>query len=294
MLNRIMFGVLIFTILFPSTIIASDAAEKMSEKIATQTVAEKLPKSIAFDAKISDDNPAKATLERADLLFHKGSEINYDVSGINMLKESLELCEKAMEKYPENYEVLWRFARGAYKYTESMKGIYLEGWKKACGKYGRRGMKVCEKAQKIAPNRVEAYFWQTACIGKYVDDSGIITAIKEGFFPKSKRAMKNAYKIDKTYYDYSPVFGMGMLFSSPPWPLKDKKKAITYFKELKETYAFIWEDYMFYCYGSELLISLKGTENDAEAKGYLEKMINNPNRKEFYYNWAQKLMKKMK
>ncbi len=154
---------LTFTLNLTTSVYATTSAVLKTNKIQS------IPATSILDAKISPDNPIKENLEKIDLLFHQGSAKNDTKAGIDLLKKSLSICEKLMSKHTEDYEVLFRYARGAYKIAESMKGIQMKGWKDICSEYGKKGMKISEKAQKLEPNRVEAYFWETACIGEYMD-----------------------------------------------------------------------------------------------------------------------------
>lgn len=289
MLSKIIIRCIVILFVLHVSGLANENKESGTKTMAKQQI----EISNSFDQKILDDNTLKPLLVRIDKIFHEGSKTNHSLSGVNKLKESLEMCVKANNEHPNNYEIMWRYARGAYKYTESLRCIEHDGWRKQSREWGKKGMKIAERAQKIEPNRVEGYFWQSNCIGRYVDDSGIITALKEGFLPKSKKALAKSYEIDKTYYDFDPVFGKAMLNHTVPWPLKNKKDALKLYIEYSAHTKYTWEYYIKYIHGADYLITLKGKEHKAQAKILLEKVINDPNRREFYYKWAQKLMKEI-
>lgn len=275
--------VFLITFLFCLNISENGRTVNKSDRFSEKPIS---PSAI-LNSKINPDNPLKLELEHIDKLFHEGSENNFTATGFEMLKTSFTLCEKLMVEHSENYEVLWRYARGAYKYAESSKCLELDGWKKICGDFGKKGMKVAGEAQKIEPNRVEAYFWQTACIGEYIYDAGIITAIKEGFYPVTKRSMKKAYELDKSYHDYNPVFGMAMIYYSPPWPLKNNKKALKFLKEHNEKASFIWEDYIRYTRSADFYLKLKSKDEEMkkEAEFCLKKVLNDHPQRKYYYQW---------
>jgi len=112
--------------------------------------------------------------------------------------------------------------------------------------------------------------------------------------PKSSHSMKKAYEIDKSYYDYMPINGLSMINHTPPWPLRNKEEAYKYFKEYSEQGTLIWEEYKVYIFSGKYLLTLQDDEDKKKGLAYLEKLVNTPNRRPFYYNEAQKGLKKFK
>ena len=104
-------------------------------------------------------------IERIDTLHERGTEENYNVSGLSLLKASLELCLACMEEKPKEYEILWRCSRAAHQYAETCRNLLAEGWEMTCKDWGKRGMEIAEEAQGIEPDRVEGYFWQVPALG---------------------------------------------------------------------------------------------------------------------------------
>ena len=43
--------------------------------------------------------------------------------------------------------------------------------------------------------------------------------------------MEKSYEIDKTHQDYYPVLSLSLYYFNMPWPLKDKDRALKYYKE---------------------------------------------------------------
>jgi tetratricopeptide (TPR) repeat protein len=232
-------------------------------------------------------------VERIDALFERGKEQNYHTAGMELLKESLDLCLGAVEKRPDDYEVLWRCTRSAYKFAEAAQILQLDGWEEVCKEWGKKGLAFSERAQRIDPERVEGYFWETACIGVYADATGPFTAIKEGFYEKSKKAMARAYELDKAYNDYDPVFGSAMFYIALPFPLKDKKKALKYYREFEKLTSWTENLYVRRVHAADLLMTVKPKHYKQEARKLLEKVLSDPHPRKYYHDWALKLKGKL-
>ena len=71
-------------------------------------------------------------IERIDALHERGTEENYNASGLSLLKSSLELCLACMEENPMEYEILWRCSRAAHQYAETARNLVAEGWETTC------------------------------------------------------------------------------------------------------------------------------------------------------------------
>jgi tetratricopeptide (TPR) repeat protein len=233
-------------------------------------------------------------VERIDTLLEKGKQENYQSSGLDLMKESLDRCLACMEKRPEDYEILWRCARAAHQYGETARNLQVEGWEEICQEWGRKGTEIAEKAMAVEPDRVEGYFWQGACIGVYSDGTGIMTAVKEGFYKKSKSAMARVYELDKTYNDYDSVFANAMFWISLPFPLKSKQKALEYYREFEESTAWKERPYIRRVYGANLLMEVKPRGYKEEAKRLLDKALGYPHLQKYYRDWATELRSDLK
>ena len=235
----------------------------------------------------------KILLDRIDALFDKGKEQNYEASGMDTLKESLDLCLNTLKENPDDYDLLWRCTRSAYKYGEAAEILQVEEWREICREWGERGIEFAERAQKVEPEKVEGYFWETACVGIYADATGPITAVKEGFYDKSKTAMTKSYELDKSYNDYDPIFGSAMFYISLPFPLRDKKKALNYYREFKKNTEWKENHYVRCLHAANLLIKVKSENYKEEARKLLEKALSDPHPRKYYHEWALRLQKKV-
>ncbi len=232
-------------------------------------------------------------VDRVDTLWSQGMEEAYHVNGLSLIKQSLDLCEAELIKTPDNYEILWRYIRSAGCYGQVAKILQIEGLKGICRKWGKKALRVGEKAKKISPQRVEAYYWQAYAIGPYSSAVGFPTAIREGFYGKGVRDLKKACEIDKSYLDYSPLWATVMLYWKIPWPLKKKKKALETYREWAKLSKWEWEDYERYTYGAEILMGM-GKKNWPEAKILLDTTLSAQNQYRYYYDLAKELRSKIK
>ncbi len=135
-------------------------------------------------------------------------------------KESLELLKNALENTPEDYELLWRYARINFWLADSSDNKDIKA------KHGKEGYLAGQKATSIKPERVEGYFWGVASLGMYSEGIGILKSIKEGNKKKFEDMLNKALKIDKTYEGGGPVRTQGRFFARLPWPMKDVKKGL--------------------------------------------------------------------
>lgn len=233
-------------------------------------------------------------MERIDSLHARGTAENYKPSGLDLLKASLDLCQASMEEKPTDYEILWRCSRAAHQYAETARNLVAEGWETTCKEWGKRGMEIAEKAQGIEPDRVEGYFWEAACVGVYSDGTGVMTAVKEGFYKKSKTAIRKAYELDKSYNDYDPVFANAMFYITLPFPMKSKKKALAYYREFEESTAWTVRPYIRRLYGADLLMEVKPKGYKEEAKALLDYALKAPHLQKYYRDWAEDLRSDLK
>jgi hypothetical protein len=245
------------------------------------------------EAPVQRADPVKE-IERIDRLQERATEENYKASGLDLFKESLDLCLTCMGERPDDYEVLWRCARGAHQYAETARNLEIDGWEGICKEWGKKGMEMAEKAQGIEPGRVEGYFWEAACVGIYSDGTGVMTAVREGFYRRSKTAMAKAYELDKSYNDYDPVFGSAMFWIALPFPLKNKKKALEYYREFEKSTTWTVRPYLRRLYGADLLMQVKPKGYKEEAKALLEQALQAPHLQKYYRDWAEELQAKLK
>ena len=151
-------------------------------------------------------------------------------------QKAVDLCTSLAESQAESYDANWMAAKAYRLYADTAKKQQIEGWEAVCKDFGKKGMGYGEKAIALNPEGVEGHFWYGTCVGSYSDGVSVLTALKEGLKNKTQSSFETAYRIDKMHYEAGPVLAIGRFWSVLPWPLKDKKKALTFLEEYHSYY----------------------------------------------------------
>jgi hypothetical protein len=223
---------------------------------------------------MADDN-----LSEGDTLYNQGGMKNY--------KRSIELYLKALEATPDNYETKWKCARAFREYGKEAKRQRIEGWKEICAKCGKEGMKYAQRAMEQEPNKPEGFYYYGLSVGIYSDGVSILTALAEGLKNKTQNGFEKTYELDKMYDEAGPILALGRFWAVVPWPFKDKKKALKFYREYQGTQYFAEKDEG-KVYLAELLLDLGGEENKAEAKALLEGVAQSDEK--YFRDWAKRLL----
>jgi tetratricopeptide (TPR) repeat protein len=226
--------------------------------------------------------PAADYVAEADKLFDRGGIENY--------KQAVDLYKKALADNPNDYEANWKCARALREYGESAKTEKVEGWKDLCAKYGKEGMNYAQKASEIKPELPDGYYYYGLCVGIYSDGVSVFKALSEGLKDKTQTSFEKTYELNKLYKEGGPMIALGRFWQVLPWPMRDRKKSLKYYREYQETEYFA-DNIEVHVYLGELLIQIGGKDNKAEAKGYLEKAANSDDT--FYKERAKELLKKL-
>ncbi len=222
-------------------------------------------------------------LAEADKIFDQGGLENY--------KKSIDLYVKAVEQQPDDYEAAWKCARAHREYADKAKKKGLEGWEDICAKYGKAGMQYAQKAIELKPERPDGHYYYGLNVGIYSDGVSIFTALKEGLKDKTQKSFEKTYEINKMYKDGGPMLSLGRFWAVLPWPLRDRKKSLAYYREYQDTkfFATNTEAQLFL---AELLIQIGGDEKKTEAKNYVETGLKSDD--PYFVDWAKQLQAKLK
>ena len=222
-------------------------------------------------------------LAEADKIFDRGGLENY--------KKSIDLYVKAVAKDSGDFEAAWKCARAHREYADKTKKKGVEGWKDICAQYGKAGMQYAQKAIELKPQRPDGHYYYGLNVGIYSDGVSILTALSEGLKGKTQEAFEKTYEINKMYKEGGPMLSLGRFWAVLPWPLRDRKKSITYYREYQETkfFATNTEAQLFV---AELLIQMGGDQNTSEAKGYVENALKSDD--PYFKDWAKQLQTKLK
>ena len=222
-------------------------------------------------------------LAEADKIFDQGGLENY--------KKSIDLYVKAVEQQTDDYEAAWKCARAHREYADEAKKKGVEGWEDICAQYGKAGMQYAQKAIELKPERPDGHYYYGLNVGIYSDGVSIFTALKEGLKDKTQTSFEKTYEINKMYKEGGPMLSLGRFWAVLPWPLRDRKKSLAYYREYQETQYFATniEARLFL---AELLIQMGGDKNKTEAKSYVEDGLKSDD--PYFTDWAKQLQAKLK
>ena len=215
----------------------------------------------------------------------------YSRGGLDGYKQAIELYEKALAENPDSYEANWKCARAYREYGNEAKSQKIEGWKDICAKYGKTGMQYAQKATELEPNKPDGHYYYGLNVGIYSDGVSIFTALSEGLKDKTQTSFEKAYAIDKMYKEAGPMLSLGRFWAVLPWPMRDRKKSLQYYREYQATQYFA-DNLEAHFYIGEVLYQTGGDENKAEAKDLLEKAAKSED--PFFRDKAQELLTKIK
>ena len=219
----------------------------------------------------------------ADKLFEQGGLVNY--------KQAIELYQKAIAENPDSYEAHWKCARAYREYGHTAKSQKVEGWKDICAQSGKEGMQYAQKATELDPAKPDGYYYYGLNVGVYSDGVSIFTALAEGLKDKTQSSFEKTYEIDKMFKEGGPMIALGRFWAVLPWPMRDRKKSLNYYREYQATEYFA-DNIEAHVYLGELLIQMGGDKNKAEAKGYLEKAAQSDD--PYFRDKAKELLAKLK
>ena len=215
----------------------------------------------------------------------------YARGGLDGYKQAIELYEKALTENPNSYEANWKCARAYREYGDEAKSQKVEGWKDICAKYGKSGMQYAQKAIEMDPSKPDGHYYYGLNVGIYADGVSVFTALAEGLKDKTQTSFEKTYEINKMYKDAGPMLSLGRFWAVLPWPMRDRKKSLQYYREYQTTEYFA-DNLEAHFYVGEVLYEIGGDENKAEAKGLLEKATQSDD--PFFRDKAKELLTKIK
>ena len=220
-----------------------------------------------------------------------GADNFYEQGGMENYQRAIELYIEALKENPDDYEANWKCARAYREYGNEAKKQAIKGWRKICAEYGKEGMKYALTAIEREPDKPDGNYYYGLNVGIYSDGVSILTALAEGLKGKTQSSLEKAYELDKMYDEAGPILSLGRFWAIVPWPYKDKKKALRFYREYQSTQYFNRKAEG-KIYLAELLLELKGDKNKEEANVLLEKVLQSDEK--YFRDWATRLMKKIK
>jgi tetratricopeptide (TPR) repeat protein len=121
--------------------------------------------------------------------------------------------EEAAQRWPGDYEVLWRLARHYFWLSDDP---HLD--KKEKSRLGRRAWEYGDRAAAADPERVEGWHYAAAGMGNYALGIGIISALRQGIEGKFKERLSRAEQIDARFENGAIQTAWGRFWYELPWP----------------------------------------------------------------------------
>jgi predicted Zn-dependent protease len=126
----------------------------------------------------------------------------------------------------DDFEVLWRTAR-------------LKVWlgevatdPAAKRTLGADAAALARKALALRPQRVEGHYYTALGVGIYCLGVGVIKILREGRDREFTEELDRALAIDPYFNAGGPLLAKGRYFFELPWPMRDVKKAIDYYRRV--------------------------------------------------------------
>ena len=125
------------------------------------------------------------------------------------------LSTEALQKAPNDYDVLWRVAR--------MKWWFADGEANAVKKrdLGKAGWDLAEKALKVKPGGGEAHYYVALNIGAFSQAVGVFKALTMGLEPKFLDNLEAARKVNQAFDRHGFSTAKGRYWWELPWPMRN-------------------------------------------------------------------------
>lgn len=98
-------------------------------------------------------------------------------------------------------------------------------------KFARLGIRWAKRVIKRWPDRAEGYYWAALNFGLLAKSSGVLVAVQEGLAGQIERNGLAALKRNPTLYRGGTQRLLGRYYFKVPWPLRDRKRALTLLEE---------------------------------------------------------------
>jgi tetratricopeptide (TPR) repeat protein len=132
--------------------------------------------------------------------------------------------EQALKADPQSAAALWRLARA---YT-GLGGATAQARRRD---FGTKGLGYAEQAIKLAPNRVEGWYYAATSLGLYASGIGALRALREGIQQRFLKFIKGAMARDPNYDYAAPLMVYGRYFYELPWPMRDLDQSLRYLQD---------------------------------------------------------------
>ena len=225
----------------------------------------------------------------ADSLLDEMDALNR-AGGYENQKRAIELGLKAVAAEPDSYDANWKLARAYAYYTHSLQANLVPSWEEACKTDAKEGMEYAQTAMNLEPDKIEGCYFFAFNAGMYSFGISIFGAITEGLKNKTQKNFEKVYAIDPNYEEGDVMISLARFWHQLPWPLKDMKEALRYYREYQAT-PFYGKDPNTMVLMADLLADMGGKEDKQEARQILDTAMKNCD--PYYLKIARAAMKKL-
>jgi predicted Zn-dependent protease len=162
----------------------------------------------------------------------------------------------------DDFEVLWRAAR-------------LEVWlgdvasdPAAKRTLGADAAALGRKALALRPARVEGHYYTALGVGIYCQGVGVLKILRERRDREFTEELDRALAIDPYFGQGGPLLAKGRYFFELPWPMRDVKKAIDYYRRVLARFRYQPRARLFLA--EALLKDDRAAEADSELRRLFE------------------------
>ncbi len=202
-------------------------------------------------------------------------------------REALKLLDEALQKYPDEYELLWRVGRSCFWICDRTEDEDIKR------EFGWKGAEAARRAYEMKPDRVEGHYFYAICIGEYGKGISIPKAVFKGIDKKIRTHAERVLEIDPSFERAGALRTLGRLYFKLPWPKHDAEKSIEYLKRAIEVAPQVPRSYYY------LAETYADEEMWAEARETLQKMFalprdeHSPAEQEYFNQLGKKLLQKI-
>jgi tetratricopeptide (TPR) repeat protein len=166
------------------------------------------------------------------------------------------------QQSPDAFEPAWKLARACYwlgsHAAENSRRRYLE-----------QGIASAERAERLAPDRPEGYFWAAATMGAVAENFGLRAGLK--YRKPIRAALERVLQIDPSFMDGSADRALGRYYFKVPSLLGGSKTKAE--QHLRASLRYDPESTISHYFLAELLLDQKRV---VEARAELQHVIDAP------------------
>ena len=153
------------------------------------------PSAVSTDSQTQAPSSGSDPMAEADDLFSYGEDMARD-------RQALSIIAHALERRPDEYQLLWRAARVYYHVGDDAAAGEKRG-------YFERGIATGQRAVALRPTGVEGHFWLGANYGGLSEIRGIVQAFQ--MIKQVRTEMETALRLQASYEDGGAYLALGQL-----------------------------------------------------------------------------------